>query len=113
MQRMDIEANRLASFSPKRVKNGSKPAAPKWPHPASFTAKPKSLAEAGFYFDPSPDDPDNVTCFMCGKQLSEWDEDDDPFDIHYRKCGKFCSWALVRCSVFLDMDNSGGYGPHE
>ncbi|KAI0711191.1 hypothetical protein C8T65DRAFT_186079 [Cerioporus squamosus] len=70
---------------------------PKWPHPSSFKATPHSLAEAGFYFDPDPDNPDNVTCFMCKKGVADWAPEDDPFSIHYDKCAKTCAWAMVRC----------------
>ncbi|KAJ7600901.1 inhibitor of apoptosis repeat-containing protein [Mycena floridula] len=101
---MDIYTARLASFAVKS-KRGTKSA--KWPHPASFIANPSSLAEAGFYFDPSPEDPDNVTCYLCGKQLSEWGEEDDPFEIHYRKCQDKCAWAVVRCGIADEFDSDG------
>ncbi|KAI0674377.1 hypothetical protein C8Q78DRAFT_989329 [Trametes maxima] len=69
----------------------------KWPHPPTWKATPNSLAEAGFYFTPSSRDPDNVTCYMCGKHLCNWEPEDDPFEIHYEKCGDICAWAVVRC----------------
>ena len=81
----------------------------KWPHPETYRATPLKLADAGFYFDPTSDDPDNVTCFMCGKSLAEWDAEDDPFDIHWSKCHEFCPWAVVRCSLPLDMDEQKKY----
>jgi hypothetical protein len=99
---MDIFQNRLASFTPKRGKN-----AKKWPHPSKFLANPSTLAEAGFYFDPSADDPDNVSCFMCDKQLSAWESEDDPFEIHFSKCQSYCAWALLRCGMRLDMIDDG------
>lgn len=77
-----------------------------WPHPDSFVATPKSLAEAGFYFNPSKDDPDNVVCFLCGKELGGWDDTDDPFEIHVQKCPK-CPWVLVRCALENDFDSKG------
>ncbi|KAI0646375.1 hypothetical protein C8Q79DRAFT_909095 [Trametes meyenii] len=77
---------------------------PKWPHPPTWKATPDSLAEAGFYFTPSSRDPDNVTCYMCGKHLCNWEPEDDPFEIHYEKCGDVCAWAIVRCQ------NPGGSG---
>ena len=69
----------------------------KWPHPTSYIATPRTLSEAGFYFDPGPEHPDNTTCFMCGKQLNSWEPDDDPFELHYLKCSERCAWASVRC----------------
>lgn len=108
---MEALQNRIDSYSkPKRVKNPAKPStsvAAKWPHPPSFRATPESLAEAGFYYNPSYADRDNVSCFMCQKQLSDWDADDDPFDIHWAKCGKDCCWASVRCGLRNDMDSRG------
>ena len=103
--------DRINSFrKPKRVKNPNKPSSTitlKWPHPPTFLANPDTLAEAGFYYDPSPDDPDSVTCFMCDKELSGWEAEDDPFDIHYDKCASKCSWAFVRCGLRRDMDKDG------
>lgn len=94
----------------KRVKNPSKPSSYvtlKWPHPSNFKANADTLAEAGFFYDPSYDDPDNVACYVCGKELSGWETEDDPFDIHWEKCGKRCCWASVRCGLRGDMDRYG------
>lgn len=104
---MEAFQSRLDSYSgvkPKRSKQSLR-----WPHPKSYRATPLKLADAGFYYNPTPDDQDNVTCFMCSKSLAEWDEDDDPFDIHWNKCQDFCPWAVVRCSLNLDMDKDKQY----
>ncbi|KAF9026301.1 inhibitor of apoptosis repeat-containing protein, partial [Hymenopellis radicata] len=103
---MQVFQHRLDSFlRPKRVKTGPKSTTSlKWPHPKQFQANPETLAEAGFYFDPSVDDKDLVTCYMCGKQLGEWAKDDDPFEIHLQKCAKTCSWAFLRCGLGDDLD---------
>lgn len=106
---MDDIKTRIASFNPKRAK-GAKNAPLKWPHPPSFKATPQTLAEAGFYFDPSDEDPDSVTCFMCEKQLGEWDSEDDPYELHYTKCRNTCAWALLRCGLTEDIDSEGRYG---
>ncbi|KAJ2930028.1 hypothetical protein H1R20_g7060, partial [Candolleomyces eurysporus] len=110
---MECLQSRIDSFSKtKRVKNPSKPSssiALKWPHPDSFKATPDTLAEAGFFYDPSADDPDNVTCFMCEKELGGWEEDDDPFDIHFDKCAQKCGWANTRCGLRRDMDRHGRF----
>lgn len=94
-----IKSFSLANTKTKRSKASSskQTSSSKWPHPASFKATPDSLAEAGFYYDPDSDHPDNVTCFMCKKNLGGWEPDDDPFAIHYEKCRNTCSWAVVRC----------------
>ncbi|EJD05359.1 uncharacterized protein FOMMEDRAFT_165810 [Fomitiporia mediterranea MF3/22] len=94
---------RLRSF----VKGKSKSSG-KWTHPDSFIATPTSLAEAGFYFKPSKQDPDNVQCFICKKELSGWEEDDNPFEIHVKKCPK-CPWAIARCSLEFDVDSDGKF----
>jgi hypothetical protein len=109
---MEVLQNRVDSFSkPRRVKHSSSKSSStislKWPHTPRFKATPDTLAEAGFYFNPSYDDRDNVTCYMCDKELSDWAEDDDPFDIHWIKCGNECCWANVRCGLRGDIDRNG------
>ncbi|KAI0659222.1 hypothetical protein C8Q70DRAFT_915546 [Cubamyces menziesii] len=100
---MEYFQARLDSFAPskpKRTKASSSKqasAAYRWPHPPTWKATPNSLAEAGFYFTPGPNEPDNVTCFMCKKNLCNWEPEDDPFEVHYDKCGDKCAWAVVRC----------------
>ncbi|OSX63298.1 hypothetical protein POSPLADRAFT_1045669 [Postia placenta MAD-698-R-SB12] len=81
----------------------------KWPHPSSYRATPQTLADAGFYYDPSLEDRDNVICFMCEKELSDWDADDDPFEIHWDKCRSTCPWAAARCGLALDVDERGNF----
>ncbi|KAK6978130.1 hypothetical protein R3P38DRAFT_2580334 [Favolaschia claudopus] len=101
---MDVFQNRLNSFL--KTKRGK---SLKWPHPKTWKATPNNLAEAGFYFDPSPEDPDNVTCFMCDKQITEWAEEDDPFDLHFQKCATTCAWANLRCGLRRDADSHGKF----
>lgn len=79
----------------------------KWPHPPTFKATPNTLAEAGFWFNPGRHARDNVRCFICGKELAEWEPDDDPFEIHWEKCGRSCAWAIVRCGLKEDVDEGG------
>jgi hypothetical protein len=111
---MERLPNRQSSFAKaKRVKpqagKTSSAISLKWPHSNAFRATPDTLAEAGFYFDPSYEERDNVTCFLCSKQLSDWDENDDPFDIHWSKCKTSCAWAIVRCGLKYDFDDEGHY----
>ncbi|KAF8551432.1 inhibitor of apoptosis repeat-containing protein [Imleria badia] len=104
---------RIDSFQKtKRVKRypgkaSSSATSVKWPHPPDFKANANTLAEAGFFFSPSWDDRDSVACFLCGKELSDWDADDDPFEIHYTKCQSSCAWAVVRCGLTEDLDKKG------
>lgn len=112
---MQAYKSRLDSFSkPIRVKNASLTTSSpvRWPHPTSYAATPHTLAEAGFYFNPSWDDRDNVTCFTCGKELSDWTQTDDPFEIHWVKCRASCVWAVVRCGLKEDVDQEGRQGFH-
>lgn len=107
---------RIDSFQKtKRVKrypgkSSSSTASLKWPHHPDFKANADTLAEAGFFFSPSWDDRDSVTCFLCGKELSDWEVNDDPFEIHYAKCQSSCAWAVVRCGLTEDVDSEGWCG---
>ncbi|KAI0826540.1 hypothetical protein BC628DRAFT_1419049 [Trametes gibbosa] len=109
---MEYWQARLDSFGSTKLKrskaSSSKQASSsaKWPHPPTWKATPNSLAEAGFYYNPSPGEPDNVTCFMCKKSLCGWEPEDDPFEIHHDKCSQVCAWAVVRCQK---PDASGSY----
>lgn len=104
---------RLASFQKTAKKRGStasgRAKALAWPHkqiaPASVRARPpppppvltmlgEQLAKAGFYFDPQPASPDNVTCFLCGKGLDGWEAGDDPL-LEHLKHASHCGWAIV------------------
>jgi Inhibitor of Apoptosis domain len=110
---MEVFQNRLDSFfKSKRVKSPSGVSGSvslKWPHPSHFIASPNALAEAGFFFCPTWDDRDTVKCYMCAKELSDWVQDDDPFDIHWTKCRTSCPWAIVRCGLKDDVDRDGMY----
>lgn len=106
---MDSWQARFASFSKrKRVKQGSTTTTLKWPHPSTFLATPETLAEAGFYFTPTVGSPDAVQCFTCGKELSDWEADDDPFAEHVRR-GSSCCWAIARCGLRDDMNEDGNF----
>lgn len=107
---MDCYDARAESFKKaRRVQVKNTTTVLRWPHPDTFKATPELLAEAGFYFDPSPDHPDSVTCFMCKKELLNWEEDDDPFQIHLARCRDTCMWAVARCGNAEDLDDDGGY----
>lgn len=104
---MESWQSRFDSFKKgKRVKKGSSSTMLRWPHSSSFLANPDTLAEAGFYFTPSVGNPDAVTCFICRKELSDWEEGDDPFAEHVRR-GSSCCWAIARCGLRHDMDEDG------
>lgn len=103
---MEVWHTRLESFNKaKRVKT-PKVRTYKWPHPSTYVANPESLAEAGFFFDPSQTSLDGVTCFVCKKSVSEWEEGDDPFAEHLAR-GQSCYWAIARCGLRGDQDEDG------
>ncbi|KAI5797683.1 hypothetical protein EDC01DRAFT_744009 [Geopyxis carbonaria] len=107
---MFIAAQRLASFKPSKRRssatNSKIPPKLKWPHPE---LTPKSLADAGFFFAPSEDSPDNVTCFLCGKSLDGWESGDDPLAEHLRH-SKDCGWAITATVMAQEEDFS--FEPH-
>jgi baculoviral IAP repeat-containing protein 5 len=110
--RMQAFNSRLESFAKaRRVKQSTtkRTLTLKWPHPLHFVATPDTLTEAGFFFNPAWDAPDNVECFLCGKSLDGWEEQDDPFTIHWDKCRDSCAWAIVRCGLSEDLDRKGKY----
>ncbi|RYP09617.1 hypothetical protein DL764_001159 [Monosporascus ibericus] len=89
---------RLASFqitqpATKRKSNAKGKAAKTlaWPH---RDLDPESLARAGFYFDPTPEYPDNTVCFLCSRKIGGWEEGDNPFEEHLR-LSPHCGWAIV------------------
>ena len=102
---MEVYANRLTSFKPRRLKppHAKRSTTLKFPHPHKIEA----LAEAGFYWSPTPEDKDQVECFLCGKTLAGWEEDDDPLELHWLKCREVCGWASSRCGLVRDLDRKG------
>jgi hypothetical protein len=113
---MNALDSRLESFKPRRVpKNTSKSTSSsgtilvKWPHPPSFKATPATLADAGFLFAPSASFKDNVVCFSCKKELNDWNQDDDPAEVHFDKCADTCSWASLKCGLVRDFNEHREY----
>ncbi|KZO98521.1 BIR-domain-containing protein [Calocera viscosa TUFC12733] len=99
---------RLASFDPPNVSNKGPLAASQarrgakskaWPHPLTESFNPTSLSKAGYYFNPSPDQPDNCTCFVCGKSLGGWESGDSPSLEHVNHDEDDCGWARAVCEV--------------
>ncbi|KAI0111508.1 hypothetical protein F4814DRAFT_422689 [Daldinia grandis] len=85
---------RLASFQSTHRPSGTKGKASKaltWPHKQ---LDPSQFAQAGFYFDPSPEAPDNTVCFLCVKAFKGWEENDRPLEEHLRLSPR-CGWAIV------------------
>jgi hypothetical protein len=113
-----VYENRLASFqgpqpvTKRRASNASSraPKALHWPHKKLSPSSVRGLAmlclssladhvlqqfaKAGFVFQPTPANPDNVVCFLCDKHLDGWEEDDDPLVEHLKHVPD-CGWAIV------------------
>ncbi|KAJ4295266.1 hypothetical protein N0V90_007277 [Kalmusia sp. IMI 367209] len=52
------------------------------------------MAEAGWYFDPSFDTPDGVTCPYCSLSLDAWEAGDDPIEEHRKRSDDCLFFAL-------------------
>lgn len=112
---MEVFETRLSTFSASRTKKNGLPAHPAWPlkpstHP---NLTPRNLAQAGWYFKPTKSEPDLVKCFLCGKELGGWEEQDDPFKEHLGHDGKNnCGWAKTWCTIEVKK-KEGGQGPKD
>jgi hypothetical protein len=93
-----------------------------WPHPIeNWLANPTTLSQAGFYFNPSPSDPnsDSCTCYLCGKSMDSWTSNDDPIKEHDSHC-PHCPLAILRAKISTKktlerarMETFGSWWPHE
>ncbi|KAK9355803.1 hypothetical protein V1523DRAFT_344144 [Lipomyces doorenjongii] len=91
--------DRIASFRAHRVGNGAKRGGVKaWPHTRPSVTQ---MAKAGFIYNPSPQSPDNVTCFLCDKSLDGWNKGDDP-KIEHLDHSPRCGWAIIHGSDWKD-----------
>ncbi|KAK6440838.1 hypothetical protein LTR95_002939 [Oleoguttula sp. CCFEE 5521] len=69
-----------------------------WPHEYPTA---RQLADAGFFYKPSPDAPDNVQCFTCAVKLDGWEATDNPLQEHLAHSSS-CAWAICQSVVPLD-----------
>lgn len=53
----------------------------------------RQLAEAGFFYHPTTQSPDNTRCFLCNNSLDGWEADDDAVAEHL-KHSPDCGWAI-------------------
>ena len=69
---------RLRTFT-----SGKKGAPSTWPFPDTHPhLSPMAMAMAGWYHRPSVSSPDNVACFVCGKNLDGWQAGDQGWAEH-------------------------------
>ncbi|KAI9706140.1 MAG: hypothetical protein M1836_005546 [Candelina mexicana] len=71
-----------------------------WPH---VTPSPAQLAKAGFFYRPTASTPDNVSCFLCQKNLDGWEENDIPASEHLHHSPD-CGWAINACIELRNED---------
>ncbi|PGH09212.1 hypothetical protein AJ79_05741 [Helicocarpus griseus UAMH5409] len=59
----------------------------RWPHDGKrgWVCKTEKLVEAGWFFCPSEESDDFVSCAYCKLSLDGWEPKDDPYDEHYRR----------------------------
>ncbi|KAK6433535.1 hypothetical protein LTR95_010288 [Oleoguttula sp. CCFEE 5521] len=69
-----------------------------WPHEYPTA---QQLANAGFFFKPSTDAPDNVQCFVCAVKLDGWEATDNPLQEHLAHSSS-CAWAICQSVVPLE-----------
>src|ERR1700755_1679798 len=53
------------------------------------------MVAAGWYYDPSPELPDGVTCPYCSLSLDSWDAGDNPLEEH-RKRSSDCLFFTLK-----------------
>ncbi|PKS07377.1 hypothetical protein jhhlp_005979 [Lomentospora prolificans] len=87
---------RLASFKIVQKKRASTTGSRgtktiKWPHPHISS---ELLAKAGWIYQPHPEHPDQVVCFLCRKGLDGWEKGDDPLLEHLNHAPN-CGWAIL------------------
>lgn len=71
--------------------------------PEQSLIRTQQLAEAGFYFNPTEGHPDNVTCYLCDKDLDGWEYEDNPAIEHLKHCPD-CGWARITATQEVDDD---------
>lgn len=84
LQRLMFKENRLETFNKnwKELKNL------KYCTSSNFAA-------AGFFNHSTNEYSDNVKCFACQKELSNWEENDDPWEEHVKR-GSKCPFVLFK-----------------
>jgi hypothetical protein len=105
---MQFQEARLQSFSnggslkPKGRSRTKTVAPSSWPlSPSKFpNLTPEDLSQAGYYYSPTTEDTDQCGCFLCDSKLGGWEEEDDPFEEHWRRGD--CAWATAVCSILVD-----------
>ncbi|KAG5519821.1 hypothetical protein PMAC_000094 [Pneumocystis sp. 'macacae'] len=75
-----------------------------WPHEQKrgWFSKIKKMSQAGFYYNPTPDSNDMVSCIYCDLGLDGWEPKDDPMEEHKKRapsCLFFQQSAIIKIPV--------------
>ena len=59
----------------------------RWPHDSKrgWVCKTEKMVDAGWYYAPTPESDDYVTCVYCKLSLDGWEPKDNPYDEHHRR----------------------------
>lgn len=52
------------------------------------------MAEAGFFWTGTKEEPDSAQCFVCNKQMDGWESTDDPWQEHKSHAEK-CPFVVI------------------
>lgn len=88
--------NRIQSFDKKQ-----RMASLQWPFTSpDSTLTSAELAFAGFHHCPIKAAPLRTRCFLCTGEVSNWEEGDDPVDVHFQQSPS-CGWAVIKTEEWL------------
>ncbi|WPG99995.1 Hypothetical protein R9X50_00281900 [Acrodontium crateriforme] len=73
-----------------------------------WKCKIAKMVDAGWSFDPSPDNEDGVTCFYCALSLDGWEPKDDPL-LEHRKREPDCPFFTL-CGLYGNLPGAEGKG---
>lgn len=63
------------------------------------------MVEAGWYYDPTEETPDGVTCPYCSLSLDSWEPNDDPLEEHRRRAPSCIFFVLT--DIYHPVDGAG------
>ncbi|KAJ1483962.1 hypothetical protein T484DRAFT_1798294, partial [Baffinella frigidus] len=75
-------AGAMTAFESVRTAEGRSKTFVNWPHARYMQLRPEDLAAAGFFFTPSAQYPDRVTCAYCSLELGGWEDNNSAFQAH-------------------------------
>ncbi|KAG4306369.1 hypothetical protein PORY_000357 [Pneumocystis oryctolagi] len=104
--------NEGASFTDKELQDAREATFGSWwPHEQKrgWLSKIKKMSQAGFYYNPTPDSDDMVSCIYCGLGLDGWEPKDDPMEEHKKRaplCLFFQQFAVAETIVLKSKSSN-------